>query len=202
MPSIQPQQSTASRASVIEMLAFPDPFLKIRSQTSLSRAWFERSQAWKAAAVLKTLIFFASGTTGAIDREFRIVANVSEGGRCAANDPVWWTVGRFPGPSQLVSGWSGSCTAGARLPGDLMFMLTQEQLELLRKATVVWAPIEAGVPAVMLSPLQLSGEDGADYYQDIARRAAIAVGEPPNAAEVARLDALVDAMPEVLALPP
>ena len=72
------------------------------------------------------------------------------------------------------------------------FTLTEAHIKLLRNAVVVWAPIESGAPAVMISPLQ-AGDDSAALYADIAKRAGLA------SVDKQQIDRLVEEMPEALA---
>jgi len=76
-----------------------------------------------------------------------------------------------------------------------MFMLTDTHIKLLRNAVVVWAPIESGAPAVMISPLQAGGEEepSPELYADIAKRAGL------KSVDKQQIDRLLKEMPEALA---
>lgn len=83
-----------------------------------------------------------------------------------------------------------------------MFNLTERHLNLLRHAVVLWVPVEAGAPAVAISPLQIDDAEGPPspaVYADIARRAGMPMSNPPTAAEKQQVDDLVDDLPEALA---
>jgi hypothetical protein len=75
------------------------------------------------------------------------------------------------------------------------FTLTGAHIQLLRNAVVVWAPIESGAPAVMLSPLEAGGEEepGPELYADIAKRAGL------PSVDKQQIDRLRAEMPEALA---
>jgi hypothetical protein len=75
------------------------------------------------------------------------------------------------------------------------FTLTGTHIRLLRNAVVVWAPIESGAAAVMISPLQADGEEepGPALYADIARRAGL------PSVDRQQIDQLLAEMPEALA---
>jgi hypothetical protein len=75
------------------------------------------------------------------------------------------------------------------------FMLTDTHIKLLRNAVVIWAPIESGAPAVMVSPLQAAGEEepSPELYADIAKR-----GGLPSV-DKQQIDRLLAEMPEALA---
>ncbi len=93
--------------------------------------------------------------------------------------------------------------SGAAAPkGDpSMFKLTETHLKLLRNAIVLWAPVESGAPAVLISPLQISdGEQPTPaMYADVARRAGMTISDPPTAAEKLQLeDLLNEELPEAL----
>jgi hypothetical protein len=83
--------------------------------------------------------------------------------------------------------------------GETMFKLTESHLALLRKSIVVWAPMEAGVPAVLPSPELLADEGGPAFYLDLARRAGLEDSDPPSAAQSQQLDVLMAELPEALA---
>src|SRR6185503_3557899 len=70
-----------------------------------------------------------------------------------------------------------------------VFTLTERHISVFRKAAVLWAPVEAGAPAVLYSPLLLEAEDVP--YADLAQRAGMAVASPPTEAQRRELDALV-----------
>ena len=73
-----------------------------------------------------------------------------------------------------------------------MFKMTNTHLTLLRHSVVMWAPVEAGAPGVLISPL-LTGDAGGlsdAAYADIARRAGLAN------VDKRRIDQLVSEMPE------
>ena len=72
-----------------------------------------------------------------------------------------------------------------------MFKMTNTHLTLLRHSVVMWAPIEAGAPGVLISPL-LAGDEGISdaAYADIAKRAGL-----PNV-DKHQIDQLVAEMPE------
>jgi hypothetical protein len=75
------------------------------------------------------------------------------------------------------------------------------QVRLLRQAAVVWLDVEAGGPAVLVSPLLL---DDPDHPTDAARvdlasRAGLAVSSPLRAADRGRVDALLAELPAALA---
>jgi hypothetical protein len=95
---------------------------------------------------------------------------------------------------------SVAAVAAAKQPahGD-SFTLTPEHIRLLRQATVLWAPIESGAPAVMVTPLLMEGASHEDVAADVARRAGIVTGETPTAEDRQRGAALLDEVPEALA---
>lgn len=76
-----------------------------------------------------------------------------------------------------------------------MFMLTDTHIKLLRNAVVVWAPIESGAPAVLISPLQASDEEepSPELYADLAKRAGL------QTVDKQQIDRLLMEMPEALA---
>ena len=75
-----------------------------------------------------------------------------------------------------------------------MLTLTDKHINLLRHSLVVWAPIESGAPAVMITPLQGGKEDGTPaFYADIAKRAGL------TSADKQQIDQLIADMPEALA---
>ena len=76
-----------------------------------------------------------------------------------------------------------------------MFMLTDTHIKLLRNAVVIWAPIESGAPAVMISPLQAGGEEepSPELYADIAKRAGL------PSVDKQQIDRLLAEMPQALA---
>ena len=75
------------------------------------------------------------------------------------------------------------------------FTLTGTHIKLLRHAVVVWAPIESGAPAVMISPLLAGGDEepGPALYADIAKRAGLPSADPQQ------IEQLLAEMPEALA---
>jgi hypothetical protein len=77
----------------------------------------------------------------------------------------------------------------------------EARLRLLRRAAVVWLDVEAGGPAVLLSPLLLDDpEHPTDAARvDLASRAGLPVSSPLTAADRAQVDALLAGMPAVLA---
>ena len=79
-----------------------------------------------------------------------------------------------------------------------MFTLGEAHLNLLKQAVVLWAPVEAGAPAILFSPLQLGAEDEIPY-EDVAARAGLSVNHPPSEADRRRLDRLIQELPEALA---
>jgi hypothetical protein len=94
------------------------------------------------------------------------------------------------------------CGAAGPAGDSSMFKLTERHLNLLRNAVVLWAPVESGAPAVVISPLQIG--DGEEQptpavYADIARRAGLPMSNPPTAAEKQQVDDLVADLPEALA---
>jgi len=75
-----------------------------------------------------------------------------------------------------------------------MFTLTDKHINLLRHALVLWAPIESGAPAVMITPLQAGKENGTpEFYADVAKRAGL------TSVDKAQIDQLIADMPEALA---
>lgn len=75
-------------------------------------------------------------------------------------------------------------------------------LRLLRGATVVWMPFEAGGPSVLASPLMADDPDDANdaARADVAARAGLAVGAPLSDADRRKVDALLSGLPSALAL--
>ncbi len=75
------------------------------------------------------------------------------------------------------------------------FSLTSTHIKLLRNAVVVWAPIESGAPAVLISPLQAGGEEEPtpELYEDLAKRAGL------PSVNTQHIDQLLAEMPEALA---
>ena len=94
----------------------------------------------------------------------------------------------------------GLAAWAAPAPGEPMFALTERHLALLRQAIVVWAPIESGVPAVLPSPLLMTEEERPALYLDLARRSGVPVSEPPTPEQQRQLEALLQDLPEALAL--
>jgi hypothetical protein len=82
-----------------------------------------------------------------------------------------------------------------RPKADQVFTLTQAHLNLLRQATVVWAPVESGAPAVLISPVEISGSAEA-IQADIGRRAGLVAG---GQADLSHAQGLLDQLPEALA---
>jgi hypothetical protein len=74
-----------------------------------------------------------------------------------------------------------------------LFTLTAAHLTLLRQATALWTPVEAGSPAILISPKELDDLPAEEIEADIAARAGLAVGE----LETARR--LVAELPEAFA---
>jgi hypothetical protein len=75
-----------------------------------------------------------------------------------------------------------------------MFTLTDKHINLLRKAIVVWAPIESGAPAVMITPLEAGKENGTpEFYADVAKRAGL------TSVDKQQIDQLIAEMPQALA---
>lgn len=86
--------------------------------------------------------------------------------------------------------------------GTDTFTLTETHLQLIRNAIVAWAPIEAGAPAVLCSPLLVTEESehqSAALYTDVAARAGLKLGSPPSDADRSRIDELLRELPQALA---
>ena len=54
-----------------------------------------------------------------------------------------------------------------------MFTLTAAHLAVLRQAIAMWAPVEAGSPAILISPKQLDEKPSTEIEADIATRAGL-----------------------------
>jgi len=82
------------------------------------------------------------------------------------------------------------------------FTLTDAHLQLIRSSIVAWAPIEAGAPAVLCSPLLVTEDSehpSAALYADVAARAGLKLSSPPSDADRRRIDELMRELPQALA---
>ncbi len=77
------------------------------------------------------------------------------------------------------------------------FTLREENIKVLRQAVAMWAPIESGVPGVMISTALI--DEKKDLLQDLAARAGLAWSNPPTAAQREAAKRLFEEMPQAFA---
>jgi hypothetical protein len=98
----------------------------------------------------------------------------------------------------VLFGWVAGGAAD-RAAGGEMFNLTETHLKLLRQGVVFWAPVEAGSPAIVITPLLFGDHSADEIAADVAKRAGLPLSSPPTAAELRAARALMDDMPQAFA---